>query len=231
MGILNEMFGDGDSGQLPAPEGELLAEGEYESNAEEILKGYKVYQKRYVFMSLIWKMLLVLLAVTSSVMMIMTSEDPIIPAMCLMISIAVGIWFINTPISNRKKLMRGLDIMEETRYKAEFYTDKIKISTCMEDIAETENPDGNASEQPKQDEQTEQTEADMALDGEKEEIPATVIHLDSPIVDLIDKEDMFILVVKKSYVFIIPKTAFDDDKCEKIREKLSVIMGIRYKAY
>lgn len=231
MGILNEMFGDGDSGQLPAPEGELLAEGEYESNAEEILKGYKVYQKRYVFMSLIWKMLLVLLAVTSSVMMIMTSEDSIIPAMCLMISVAVGIWFINTPISNRKKLMRGLDIMEETRYKAEFYTDKIKISTCMEDIAETENPDGNASEQPKQDEQTEQTEADMALDGEKEEIPATVIHLDSPIVDLIDKEDMFILVVKKSYVFIIPKTAFGDDKCEKIREKLSVIMGIRYKAY
>lgn len=231
MGILNEMFGDGDSGQLPAPEGELLAEGEYESNAEEILKGYKVYQKRYVFSSLIWKMLLVLLAVTSSVMMIMTSEDPIIPAMCLMISIAVGIWFITTPISNRKKLMRGLDIMEETRYNAEFYTDKIKISTCMEDIVETENPDDNALEQTEQTEQIEQTEADMALDGEKEEIPATVIHLDSPIVDLIDKEDMFILVVKKSYVFIIPKTAFGDDKCEKIREKLSVIMGIRYKAY
>ncbi|MDE6598618.1 MAG: hypothetical protein K2K34_00885, partial [Oscillospiraceae bacterium] len=98
----------------------------------------------------------------------------------------------------------------------------------MEDIVETENPDNNASEQ---DEQTKQTEADMALDGEKEEIPATVIHLDSPIVDLIDREDMFILVVKKSYVFIIPKTAFGDDKCEKIREKLSVIMGIRYKAY
>lgn len=226
MGILNEMFGDGDSGQLPAPEGELLAEGEYESNAEEILKGYKVYQKRYVFSSLIWKMLLVLVALTSSVMMIMTSEDPIIPAMCLMISVAAGIWFITTPVSNRKKLMRGLDIMEETRYKAEFYTDKIKISTCMEDIVETENPDSNVSEQT---EQSEQTEADMALDGENEEIPATVIHLDSPIVDLIDKEDMFILVVKKSYVFIIPKTAFGDDKCQRIREKLSAIMGIRYK--
>ena len=234
MGILNEMFGDGDNGQISAPEGELLAEGEYESNAEEILKGYKVYQKRYVFSSLIWKILLVLLAVTSSVMMITTSEDPIIPAMCLMISIAVGIWFITTPISNRKKLMRGLDVMESTRYKAEFYTDKIKISTCMDENVETENSDGNASEQPEQDvqtEQTEQTEADMALDGEKEEIPATVIHLDSPIVDLIDMEDMFILVVKKSYVFIIPKKAFDDDECEKVREKLSVIMGIRYKAY
>ncbi|MDE7279747.1 MAG: YcxB family protein [Oscillospiraceae bacterium] len=225
MGILNEMFGDGDSGQLSAPEGELLAEGEYESNAEEILKGYKVYQKKYVFRSLIWKILLVLLAMTSSVMMIMTSEDPVMPAMCLMISIAVGIWFISTPVSNRKKLMRGLDSMEGTLYKAEFFTDKIKISTCVDDNVENEN----IPKESEQAEQTEQSEADMVLDGEKEEIPATVIHLDSPIVDLIDKEDMFILVVKKSYVFIIPKKAFGSEECQKVREKLSVIMGIRYK--
>lgn len=225
MGILNEMFGDGDSGQIAAPAGELLAEGEYESNAEEILKGYKVYQKRYVFTSLIWKMLLVALALTSSVMMIITSEDPIMPVMCLMISIAVGIWFISTPVSNRKKLVRGLDSMEGTRYKAEFFTDKIKISTPMENNVENEN----IPEESKQIENTEQSEADLALDGEKEEIPATVIHLDSPIVDLIDKEDMFILVVKKAYVFIIPKKAFAEDECQKVREKLSAIMGIRYK--
>lgn len=228
MGILNEMFGDGDSGQIAAPAGELLAEGEYESNAEAILKGYKVYQKKYVFTSLIWKMLLVALALTSSVMMIITSEDPMIPVMCLMISAAVGIWFISTPVSNRKKLMRGLDSMEGTRYKAEFFTDKIKISTCMEENVENENI-SEESMQTEQTEQTEQSEADMALDGEKEEIPATVIHLDSPIVDLIDKEDMFILVVKKAYVFIIPKNAFGSEECQKVREKLAAIMGIRYK--
>lgn len=228
MGILNEMFGDGDSGQIAAPAEVLLAEGEYESNAEEILKGYKVYQKKYVFTSLIWKMLLVALALTSSVMMIITSEDPMIPVMCLMISVAVGIWFISTPVSNRKKLMRGLDSMEGTRYKAEFFTDKIKISTCMEENVENENI-SEESMQTEQTEQTEQSEADMALDGEKEDIPATVIHLDSPIVDLIDKEDMFILVVKKAYVFIIPKNAFGSEECQKVREKLAAIMGIRYK--
>lgn len=231
MGILNEMFGDGDSGQIAASAGELLTEGEYESKAEEILKGYKVYQKKYVFTSLIWKMLLVALALTSSVMMIMTSEDPMIPVMCLMISVAVGIWFISTPVSNRKKLIRGLDSMEGTRYKAEFFTDKIKISTCMEKNVENENISEKSmqTEQNEQTEQTEQSEADLALDGENEEIPATVIHLDSPIVDLIDKEDMFILVVKKAYVFIIPKKAFTEDECQKVREKLSAIMGIRYK--
>lgn len=224
MGILNEMFGDGDSGQLAPPAGELLAEGEYESRSDEILKGYKVYQKKYVFTSLIWKMLLVALAVTSSVMMIMTSEDPMLPAMCLLISISVGIWFVSTPVSNRKKLMRGLDSMEGTKYKAEFFTDKIKISTPIEESVETVQ-----IVQEKQ-EKTEQSEADIALGGENDEIPATVIHLDSPIVDLTDREDMFILVVKKAYVFIIPKRAFTEDECQRIRDKLSAIMGIRYKA-
>lgn len=226
MGILNEMFGDGDSGQLAPPAGELLAEGEYESRSDEILKGYKVYQKKYVFTSLIWKMLLVALAVTSSVMMIITSEDPMLPAMCLLISISVGIWFVSTPVSNRKKLMRGLDSMEGTNYKAEIYTDKIKISTPVEENVETEQ---KKEEQTEQSERLEQSEADIVLDGENEEIPATVIHLDSPIVDITDKEDMFILVVKKAYVFIIPKRAFTEDECQRIREKLSAIMGIRYK--
>lgn len=224
MGILNEMFGDGDSGQLAPPAGELLAEGEYESVSDEILRGYKVYQKKYVFTSLIWKMLLVALAVTSSVMMIMTSEDPMLPAMCLLISISVGIWFVSTPVSNRKKLMRGLDSMEGTKYKAEFFTDKIKISTPIEESVETVQ-----IVQEKQ-EKTEQSEADIALGGENDEIPATVIHLDSSIVDLTDREDMFILVVKKAYVFIIPKRAFTEDECQRIRDKLSAIMGIRYKA-
>ncbi len=229
MGILNEMFGDGDSGQLAPPAGELLAEGEYESRSDEILKGYKVYQKKYVFTSLIWKMLLVALAVTSSVMMIITSEDPMLPAMCLLISISVGIWFVSTPVSNRKKLVRGLDSMEGTKYKAEFFTDKIKISTPVEENVETEQENWEQAEQIEQSEQTEQSEADIAIDGENEEIPATVIHLDSPIVDITDKEDMFILVVKKAYVFIIPKRAFSEDECQRIREKLSAIMGIRYK--
>lgn len=230
MGILNEMFGDGDSGQLAPPAGELLAEGEYESVSDEILRGYKVYQKKYVFTSLIWKMLLVALAVTSSVMMIMTSEDPMLPAICLLISISVGIWFVSTPVSNRKKLMRGLDSMEGTKYKAEFFTDKIKISTPIEESVETVQTMQTAQIVQEKQEQTEQSEADIALEGENDEIPATVIHLDSPIVDLTDREDMFILVVKKAYVFIIPKRAFTEDECQRIRDKLSAIMGIRYKA-
>ncbi len=225
MGMLSEMFGDGDELQ-PAFEDELLADGEYESNSEEILKGYKIYQKRYVYRSMIWKMLIVLLALTSSVMMILNAaEGEVMPFFCLMLTVFVGYWFISTPISNAKKLKRGLSELEGTKYRAEIFTDKIKISTC--DIPEEKM---KSDDEKIMEENSDSENEEKNNDGEEsDEIPATIIHLDSPIVDLLEKEDMFILVVKKAYVFIIPKAAFGDDEKEKVREKLSVIMGIRYK--
>ena len=221
MSILKEMFSEGDE-NFSAPEGEFLAKGKYESNADQILKGYKVFQKKYVVKSLIPRLLLAALAIASSVMMIMSDPGGKVPILCLMIAVCVTIYFISQPITNSKNLRKGLDSISGTEYEAEFYTDKIKISTVnfQSDIVEVEKK-----------ETAEQTEADIAIYGEKnaEEIPATIIHLDQPIVDLLDKDDMFILVVNKSYVFIIPKSAFTEDEVQKIREKLSVIMGIRYK--
>ena len=228
MGILKEMFGESDE-NFSVPEGELLAKGQYESNAEQILKGYKVFQKKYVVKSLIPKLLLAALALASSIMMIMSDPNGKVPILCLMIALCVTIYFISQPVTNSKNLRKSLDSISGTEYDAEIYTDKIKISTVnfQSDIVEIEKVE-ETSEQPQQ---AEQTEADIAIYGEKpaEEIPATIIHLDQPIVDLLDKDDMFILVVNKSYVFIIPKSAFTEDEVQKIREKLSVIMGIRYK--
>lgn len=232
MSILKEMFGEGDMDNQPAPEGELLAKGKYESNADTILRGYKVFRKKYVVRSLIPKLLLAALALASSVMMIISEPGAAIPILCLMISLSVTIYFISQPIVNSKNLRKSLDIISGTEYEAEIYTDKIKISTVnfQSEIVEVEK---KVDEQSEQSEQSEQTEADIAIYGEKEaeEIPATIIHLDSHIVDLLDNDDIFILVVNKSYVFIIPKSAFTEDEVQKIREKLSVIMGIRFKAF
>ena len=225
MSILKEMFSEGDE-NFSAPEGEFLAKGQYESNADQILKGYKVFQKKYVVKSLIPRLLLAALAIASSIMMIISDPGGKIPVLCLMIALSVTVYFISQPITNSKNLRKGLDSISGTEYEAEFYTDKVKISTVnfQSDIVEIEKVEDTS-------EQNVQTEADIAIYGEKEaeEIPATIIHLDQPIVDLLDKDDMFILVVNKSYVFIIPKSAFTEDEVQKIREKLSVIMGIRYK--
>lgn len=216
MGILKEMFSE-ESSDFEKRPAVLLAKGKYVSNAETILEGYKVFQFRYVLKNLILKLVLVILALASSVIMLMSDRSDTMSVFCIMLSICIGFYFINEPIKNRKNLKNGLEQLEGIEYEAEITDQYIKISTVTDENAVST------------DETYQETETEEDESGEENEIPATLIHLDSNIVDFIDEEKMFIVCVKKSYVFIIPKSAFTEDEVQKTREKLSAIMGIRFK--
>lgn len=221
MGILKEMFDENGDSELEKRPPELLARGKYKSCAETILSGYKTYRKRYVIKSVVLKMLLVAVALASSIMMLITSEDSMMPAFMILVCVVIGAYFISEPINHARKLKNGLSDIEGTEYEAEITDQTVKIATVRQDIPE---------EEPAQTEETaEETTEGETNDNTEDEIPATVIHLDSPIVDFIDREDMFIICVKKSYVFIIPKSAFTEDEVQRTREKLSAIMGVRFK--
>lgn len=210
MGILKEMFDESGDSEFEKRAPELLAKGRYKSSAETILSGYKTYRKKYVIKSVVLKMLVVLIALASSIMMLLTSEDSMMPVFMIMVCVVIGVYFISEPINHAKKLKNGLADIEGTEYEVEITDQTVKISTVQQDTPESK-PTETSEENP------------------EDEIPATVIHLDSPIVDFIDREDMFIICVKKSYVFIIPKSAFTEDEVQKTREKMSAILGIRFK--
>ena len=214
MGILNEMFGEGDS-LSAAPAGELLARGDYESSKEKMLSGYKEFRKRYAVRSLMGRLFVVLIATASAVFMIVTSssDQRDMPIFCLVLCLFIGGWFISQSVSNKKKYMASVDALVGIPYHAEIYTDKIKI-TDMSPLPEPEQGEGEETE---------------PAEEEKKEQPSTVIHLDEYIVDILDREEIYVLVVRKAYVFIIPKDAFTDEENQRVREKLSAIMGIRYK--
>ena len=216
MGILNEMFGDGENLSEKA-EGEFLASGDYVSEKQKMLSGYKEFRKRYIMKNLILRLFIVALAMASSVFMLVTSQagDRTVPVFCMVLCVCIGFYFISQNIQNKKKYMTSLDGLSSIPYHVEIYTDKIKISD-KSPIDRTEE----SVEVP------DETETDSP---QEEENPTTVIHLDSPIVDLLDKENIFILVVKKAYLFIIPKSAFDADSTQTVKEKMSAVMGIRYK--
>lgn len=221
MGILNEMFGDEEE-SLPY-EGELLAEGDYVSKKETMMSGYGIFRKKYVLKNLLLRLFIAGAALASAVFMIVTSpaEDRAIPFLCLVMCVFVIGWFIAQFTSNKKNYLKSLESLAGIPYHAEIYTDKIKIADMSPPSENTENTENteNAGEG-----NTEDSTEDMDAGP-----PATVIHLDSPIVDLLDKDDMFILIVKKAYVFIMPKAAFSEEDAKTVREKLSNIMGIRYK--
>lgn len=213
MGILNEMFGEGDSLQERA-EGELLAAGDYVSEQDKMLSGYKEFRKRYVMKNLAVRLSIVALAMASAVFMFVTSpaDDKMIPVFCVVLCIFIAAYFIGQNVQNKKKYTASLDRLSGIPYHVEIYTDKIKISD-MSPIEEV----------------SKETEEEIPHEEETAENPTTVIHLDSPIVDLLDDYNSYIIVVKKAYVFIIPKSAFTEEENSKAVSRFYKTMGIRYK--
>ena len=167
--------------------------------------------------NLILRLFIVAIATASAVFMTVTSpaDDKMIPVFCVVLCVFIAVYFISQNVQNKKKYMASLDGLSGIPYHVEIYTDKIKISDMSPVEESAEEASENAEEEIPQ----------------EEENPTTVIHLDSPIVDLLDREDIFILVVRKAYLFIVPKSAFDAEGVQKIKEKLSAIMGIRYKNF
>ncbi len=229
MGILKEMFSEDSYDDYNVKrEPVFLARGKYRTSAQTVLNGYKVFRRKYVWKGFVFRMILLAFAFASAVLMLINNDDGSnLPVFMFMICIAVGIYFISQPINNMKKLKSGLEIMEGTEYEAEFTDMTIKIislengdnNDILEKTDNTDNTDSTDNTENKED------NAENTDDGP----PATIIHIDSYIVDIFDKDDMFIVCVKKAYVFIIPKSAFTEDEVQKIREKYASVMGIRFK--
>ena len=231
MGILKEMFDENGDESINEREPVELAVGCYRNIPENVMKGYKIFQKKYVYKNLALKIVLVLAATASSVLMLIDPQngDYSLPIMCLMACLAIGIYFVLEPINNRKKVKKSVEEYDDAEYTAEITDMTIKISTNEEVTEEkVENKAENSEKTQDKTAEHEDEEAESENCEDDEEIPATVIHLNSPVVEIVDTDELFVVCVKKSYVFIIPKSAFETDKVQNIREKLSAIMGIRY---
>lgn len=200
---------------------ELIAEGEYESGKENILAGFKVFQKKYVYKTVAIQVIIVILGFITQLVTVMTAsaeDDTSFSKFLMMICVLLVIYFIGRPKHTYKKLDRSLGELAGTVYKAEIYTNKIIISTLYDPYIskQAEKEDKERSE-----ENTEEPEDELP--------PATVIHIDNGAVEIVECSDMFVIYIKGVNVFVIPKSAFDEDRITEIKTRLSNIMGIRYK--
>lgn len=232
MGMLKEMFSEEQDGGFQKREPVLLAKAKYKNSAEMILSGYKTFQKKYVYKKVVLKMLLVVIAIVSSVLMLLTSESgDARPIVMIAICAVIGAYFISQPIKNRKEVKKSAEQLDGTEYDIEITDQTIKISAADNENAAVFDENGESAEPSEvTQEASSSAEEDSASEEEKseDEKPATLIHLDGA-VDIIDRDDMFVIIVGKKYVFIVPQNAFSAEELEKTRHKLAAIMGIRYK--
>ena len=197
---------------------ELIAEGEYKSSKEEILRGFKIFQKKYVYKSVAVQMTLVVLAIITQLVNIVMGADRDVSFswMLVVFCVILGGYLLMRPKNVYRKLDSSLGELEGAVYKAEIYTDSLKIST-IHDTYISEEAEKEAEEE-------------SEAEGEEDDTPpATIIHLDNSSVEITDCSDMYIVYVKKINVFVIPKSAFKPEENTEIKNRLSNIMGVRYK--
>lgn len=204
---------------------ELLAQGEYESKKDNIISGFKVFQKKYVYKSIILQMTLVVLGLLSQIMTVVSAsegEDVSFSKMLIIMCVILGVYILMRPRSTLKKLDKILGQLDGTVYKAEIYTNKIIISTLYDPYISKQEESHESDEE----KSAEDSDGDDAEDNIP---PATVIHLDNSAVEIVDCSEIFVVYIKKVNVFVIPKSAFKPYEVSLIKEKLSNIMGVRYK--
>lgn len=211
---------------------ELLAKGEYESSSSDILAGFKIFQRKYVYKSVVFQMILVLLGAASQIVNIIGAapgEDMMFSYTLILVCIILGVYIIVRPRGTYKRLEKSISDLDGTAYRAEIYTNKIVISTLSNeynDAGETDKPEnvpenvsGKLSE----------NEAEQSETKTEDETPATVIHLDNSSVELVETDKLYVVYIKRVNVFVIPKAAFKPYENTQIKDRLSNIMGVRYK--
>lgn len=205
---------------------ELLAKGEYKSSKEDILKGFKIFQKKYVYKSVFIQMLIVVLGLVSQILTIATAgenDDVSFSYMLIVMCVVLGVYFLIRPKNTFRKLENSIGELEGTVYEAEIYTDKIKISTLYDSyISEDAKKEAELAE-------SEKKSDDKESDPEDELPPATIIHLDNSAVEIVESSELFVVYIKKFNVFVIPKSAFKPYEVMEIKNRLSNIMGVRYR--
>ncbi|MBR4554069.1 MAG: hypothetical protein IKO27_00585 [Ruminococcus sp.] len=105
------------------------------------------------------------------------------------------IWYNNVKI--RRSLMEALKILEDDRYIFTLYDSDFKIETVISE--EERNEEGF------------------------EEIPPQTFELNDPLLDAVEKEDKFVVIVKKATIYVLPKRCMSSEQIDLVREKLKAI--------
>ena len=202
---------------------EFLAECEYESKSENVLDGFKMFQKRYVWKRTALQIVLLVIAGVIQAVNIVTNGFGTANAVILMILFGAAIFILQKPRLTYNKLAESIATLDGIIYKAELFTDRIIISTVYDPILDKDSEKG--------DNENSETESDTEELSEKkpaetEELPpATIIHLDKGVVDVIVSEKLIVVYIKGNNIYVIPRDSFRDNADIAAIERYKDILG------
>lgn len=184
-----------DDGSVKLPEGESILKVDYNVRLEEEDKAFREFQKMYVRRSNIIKtVVLAMVMLVFGYQFLKNHNDYISGAAIFIAAAAIFIVWYN-PVMIRKNLMKALAPLEKDRYIFKLYDDAFTIETVID---ESEFEEGEERIAP----------------------PPRVVWLEGSAFEIKELDEIFVVIMKKETIYVLPKRCMNDDQAGVIRERL-----------
>lgn len=178
----------------------IILSFEYDVKNSEEEEAFITFQKKYVYKSNIIKTVIFgILAILFLVSFIRSPKEylnPVLMVICLTVIFVV--WFNTKKI--RTSLMQALKVLENDRYIFTLYDDRFSIETILD-------------------------ESEFDEDEEILVIKPRVVYFKDITLSVIEKLDMFVLILKKDTIYVLPKRCFDENASKELHDKFSSLLG------
>ena len=179
---------------------DLLLSVEYDVKNDEEGQAFLLYQKKFVYKKNWIKT--IAFAIAAILFIISIGRDPSQPMNYILAAVCFAAIFIIW--SNTKKirssLMDALKLIEDDRYIFTLYDDSFSIETIL-----AEDVDENGEKIPP--------------------VEPRVVSFSDTLINVIETESMFVIILKKDTIYVLPKRCMDNSKENILRDKFSQKIG------
>ena len=172
-------------------------------NTEEE-EAFITFQKKYILKSNILKTVAFGILALLFIYQIVNAPDNFASWLCFVVCLAVIfiVWY--NPIKIRKTLMQSLKPLEDDKYIFKLYENKFSIETVIP-----------------------QEEIDEAIkEGEEPvKIPPKVVDFSDTGLSVLEKENMFVIFLKKESIYVLPKRCMTESEIKQLSYVFDLKLG------
>lgn len=187
---------------IEMPSSEVLCQIDYNVKLTEEEKAFKLFQKLYVRKSNIIKTFVMLMVFVVFFVQFLSNKSDYISLIAMTVAV-MGIFItLYNPVAIRKGLMKALAPLENDSYIFKLYDDAFTIETVID-------------------------ESEFLEDEERISPPPRVVWTEKSDFSVYELDDMFVIIMKKETIYVLPKRCMDEQKAEIIRNKLLKTLNIK----
>ena len=176
----------------------------YDIKNTEEEEAFVTFQKKYILKSNILKTVAFGILAILFIYQIINAPDNFASWLCFVVCLAVIfiVWY--NPIKIRKTLMQSLKPLEDDRYIFKLYENKFTIETVIP-----------------------QEEIDEAIkEGEEPvKIPPKVVDFSDTGLSVLEKENMFVIFLKKESIYVLPKRCMTENEIKQLSYMFDLKLG------